>query len=205
MGVWGVKMLDNDTARDATSEFKEFISQVADGQQTPSKLFKEVIRSYGNDSLAILGISQVLLDNGVDLRPLKRFISPYIKEELGPKELNKWKRPKARRNALLLFRKSLLKKPPTKKVKTRKYKVGMKIRIKGDYKFSEGLAPVYFESINKMGFIDRNKRIVIEPVYDTACNFYGGLAAVEVNRKWGYINKKGEMVIKPSFNIAGNF
>lgn len=47
----------------------------------------------------------------------------------------------------------------------------------------------------KMGFIDKNDVVVIEPQYDSANDFHTALSCVSKNGKWGFINKKGEEVI----------
>lgn len=57
---------------------------------------------------------------------------------------------------------------------------------------------------SKLGFIDKNGKIVISPQFDgalTADNrtFREGLAAVKVGDKWGYIDNAGKFVIQPRF------
>jgi len=48
---------------------------------------------------------------------------------------------------------------------------------------------------DKWGFCDRNKKIVIEPVYDDVYPFYEGLALVFDGKDWGYVDTKGNVVI----------
>ena len=55
------------------------------------------------------------------------------------------------------------------------------------------------------GFIDKNGRLAIDPQYDWADRFSGGLARVIVNAKFGFIDKIGRMVIEPQFEDAGDF
>jgi len=57
---------------------------------------------------------------------------------------------------------------------------------------------------DKWGFCDRNKKMIIQPVYDDARPFSDGLAAVELNDKWGYIDTKANMVIKPVYDAGCN-
>lgn len=72
--------------------------------------------------------------------------------------------------------------------------------------FSEGLAAV--ELNGKVGFIDRNNRFHIPPVYEPTDHLEGfryGMAAVKKDGKYGFIDKKGEWVIQPTFDDAENF
>lgn len=52
---------------------------------------------------------------------------------------------------------------------------------------------------SKYGYINKEGKIVINPIYDFATNFSDGLAAVKVQGKWGYIDKNGKFVIEPKF------
>lgn len=58
--------------------------------------------------------------------------------------------------------------------------------------FSEGMAA--FRVNWKYGFIDKNFKEVIPPIYDFAYEFENGLAKVEKNNKWFFIDKKGKFV-----------
>ncbi len=58
---------------------------------------------------------------------------------------------------------------------------------------------------DKWGFCDRDKRIVIDCVYDEVAFFSEGLAAVNFNSKFGYIDNVGKLVILPSFEKAYSF
>ncbi|MEE8043841.1 MAG: WG repeat-containing protein [Thermodesulfobacteriota bacterium] len=50
---------------------------------------------------------------------------------------------------------------------------------------------------NKWGFVNKKGEIVIEPQFENAVSFSGGLAIVELGGgKWGYIDKKGKLVWK---------
>jgi hypothetical protein len=67
---------------------------------------------------------------------------------------------------------------------------------------NEGLAAVYigkpFEG--KWGYIDKSGKMVIEPQFENALFFSGGLAHVspltgeEIRGMWGYIDKSGQFV-----------
>jgi len=63
---------------------------------------------------------------------------------------------------------------------------------------SHGLAPV------KYGYVDKGGRMVINPQFDDADSFAGGLARVKIGN-WGYINKSGKFIINPQFDGADNF
>jgi tetratricopeptide (TPR) repeat protein len=57
----------------------------------------------------------------------------------------------------------------------------------------------------KYGFINKSGKVLINPQFDAAGNFYDGLAVVKSGEKWGYINKSGKIVINPQFEQATNF
>ena len=56
----------------------------------------------------------------------------------------------------------------------------------------------------KWGFIDSQGRFVINPRFDGAAFFEGGIAAVEVDGKWGFIDKSGNLVISPQYDEIGD-
>ena len=58
--------------------------------------------------------------------------------------------------------------------------------------FSEGMAS--FRVNWKYGFINKNFKEVIPPIYDFAYEFKNGLSLVEKDGKWFYIDKKGKFV-----------
>lgn len=91
-----------------------------------------------------------------------------------------------------------------------------------NYSFSEGLVPV--EIKEKTGFMDRAGKLVIEPQFEDAEDFAGGLAPVKLRSeettwcprdesgsrkgftmKWGYVDKTGKFVIPPQFESAAPF
>lgn len=49
----------------------------------------------------------------------------------------------------------------------------------------------------KVGYIDKQGKVVIEPVFNEGIRFCQGLAAVSVKGRWGIINIKGDFVIQP--------
>ena len=74
--------------------------------------------------------------------------------------------------------------------------------------FSEGLAPVL--SFNKLGFIDRTGKVVVEPMFRETSGFSEGLAAVKIigsdgRYVWGYIDRAGRFAIAPQFREAHPF
>lgn len=74
--------------------------------------------------------------------------------------------------------------------------------------FSEGLAPVL--SFNKLGFIDKTGRVVIEPLFRETSGFSEGRAAVKIigsdgQYVWGYIDRAGRLAIAPQFREAQPF
>ena len=50
----------------------------------------------------------------------------------------------------------------------------------------------------KFGYIDKAGKIVINPQFDDAYNFFEGLASVGVEDKWGYIDQTGRYVWEPT-------
>ena len=55
------------------------------------------------------------------------------------------------------------------------------------------------------GYIDLKGTYVVNPQFESAHSFDGGLAIVRKGTKWGYIDKKGSIVINPQFDSAENF
>lgn len=52
---------------------------------------------------------------------------------------------------------------------------------------------------SKYGFINKSGQFVIDPIFDNAFSFDGGIAAVEIGGKWGYIDKAGCVVVEPLY------
>jgi len=74
--------------------------------------------------------------------------------------------------------------------------------------FREGLAAVL--SFNKIGFIDRKGKVVIEPQFRGTHGFSEGLAAVKIigndgEYVWGYIDRAGNFAVAPRFREARSF
>lgn len=69
--------------------------------------------------------------------------------------------------------------------------------------FSEGLITVRVG--NRVGFDDREGRLVIFPRFEGASDFSEGLAPVEAGGKWGYVDREGRFVIEPRFDEAASF
>lgn len=63
---------------------------------------------------------------------------------------------------------------------------------------TDSLDPIledYESPERKIGFINEDGEIVIEPKFDEASHFNNGLAAVNINGFWGYVGPYGEMEI----------
>ena len=84
--------------------------------------------------------------------------------------------------------------------------------------FSEGLAMVDYTTMDqkespKSGFVDKNFKFVIPPIYGAARSFTEGLAAVGTGSygdygfegKWGYVDKYGKKVIESQYDDAEEF
>ncbi|MBR1476544.1 MAG: WG repeat-containing protein [Lachnospiraceae bacterium] len=55
------------------------------------------------------------------------------------------------------------------------------------------------------GFVGTDGNILIEPAYENARSFSGGVAAVCKDGLWGFIDRNGEYVIEPEYLDAGYF
>lgn len=74
--------------------------------------------------------------------------------------------------------------------------------------FAEGLAPV--QSFNKIGFINKSGKVVIEPLFRGTRGFSEGLAAVMIigsdgNYVWGFIDRTGNFAIEAKFSQVTSF
>lgn len=63
----------------------------------------------------------------------------------------------------------------------------------------------YQDESGLWGFVDRKGKTVIEPQFQEARSFSGGLAAVSDGNQWGFINEKGTLAIDYQFQDAGYF
>lgn len=77
----------------------------------------------------------------------------------------------------------------------------IELRYSSAGEFSEGLAAVQLEPGGKWGYVDRNGKLRIRPIFDAASKFSDGLACVQRHEKWGYINDKGGATIQPQFDL----
>ncbi len=58
----------------------------------------------------------------------------------------------------------------------------------------------------RIGLIDRNEQIIIEPIYDAIKPFSeNGIAAFRIGSKWGYVNKEGEIISEAQWDYAFSF
>lgn len=76
----------------------------------------------------------------------------------------------------------------------------------GRFSFSEGLSPVKVGDKDKenVGYIDTTGKIVINPQFDLALPFYGGLAFVMIQDSMAYIDKEGKYVWRESKPTTNN-
>jgi len=81
------------------------------------------------------------------------------------------------------------------------------------FDFQEGLASIKYYGTDggfsdmRMGCIDKQGRVVIDPLFSDIGPFSEGLACVRKTRggKWGYIDRTGKIVIEVKFDWAGSF
>ena len=91
------------------------------------------------------------------------------------------------------------------KITVKKEIIGKKMLNNYDYitKFNETLICVLKD--DKYGFINKEGKEVVRPIYNWADDFSEGLACVEKDGKYGFINKDGEEVVKPIYDWAADF
>jgi len=51
----------------------------------------------------------------------------------------------------------------------------------------------------RWGYLDENRRLIIEPRFQSAFSFSGGLAPVALEGKWGFIDPQGELIVPARF------
>lgn len=62
-----------------------------------------------------------------------------------------------------------------------------------------------FEKGDKQGAVNRDKQVVIPPIYDFVGLFEYGLTRVQVNGKWGLVRDTGEVVIATNYDYISTF
>jgi hypothetical protein len=56
------------------------------------------------------------------------------------------------------------------------------------------------------GYIDRTGKVLVEPQFDSASDFSGGMACVSIDGKYGYIDTKGKLVVPLRYDYdSGDF
>jgi len=65
--------------------------------------------------------------------------------------------------------------------------------------------PMVMDFGRRFGYIDETGATVIEPQFDEAREFVGGLAAVRIDDKWGFVNPEGVLAATPLYDAAGDF
>lgn len=58
---------------------------------------------------------------------------------------------------------------------------------------------------NKVGYVNKQGRVVIPFIFDDGDVFFEGFARVKINQKWGFIDTRGKFVIPEQFDYVGNF
>lgn len=73
-------------------------------------------------------------------------------------------------------------------------------------RFSEGLSALPSSNHRgAVGYVDKTGKWVIQPRFEQASIFIGGLAKALKDGKWGYIDQSGKYVIEPMFTEAHDF
>ena len=58
---------------------------------------------------------------------------------------------------------------------------------------------------DKLGFINGQGEVIVEPQYEAIYSYHDGLACVRKDKKWGYIDLNGQYVIAPQFEDVEYF
>jgi hypothetical protein len=58
---------------------------------------------------------------------------------------------------------------------------------------------------DRWGYVDASGNMVVNPQFEQAEFFSGGMANVRLAKKWGYVDTSGKLVINPQFEKAGTF
>lgn len=77
------------------------------------------------------------------------------------------------------------------------------IQSQNDIEYGNSLIRVF--SNGKVGYIDTTGKIIIEPKFANAYDFFEGLAPARVSGRFGFINTKGEFVVQPKYDYAEAF
>lgn len=86
----------------------------------------------------------------------------------------------------------------------------LRLNVSDDTRLSGGLIAAYDCAKEKVGFVDKTGRFVVEPQFTQAESFSEGLARVAVEdadgeERLGFIDRGGQFVIPPSFNTDAEF
>ncbi len=98
MGTWGVGMMSNDTAWDI----------IGKTGNVSYCILHNLLKSKKAESKEILALAEHCLENNIVLeKPIVKAIMEYIDDELDQSELDNWKSPDERKDALLRFKNRL--------------------------------------------------------------------------------------------------
>ncbi len=221
MGSWGVGLRNNDDAGDA-------IDLLQGGEASlPSNKIEKLLRRA--DQLAgtqgVLGLAEELLEQGADLRPLKKILARHIAWELNDEILAAWhSEAESRRKALRAFAQRIglppmkpknlsnqpfnSKKPDRSSSVTEKGENPIGVKPSSEKKrTSEGLRPI--SKKGKWGYVDPKGAVVIPLQYDDADPFEQGVARIAIgeglDRRYGLIDSKGRMILKSLHSALGQF
>lgn len=76
------------------------------------------------------------------------------------------------------------------------------VDTKGIYPFHDGIA-CFSERKGGYGGINRNGKVVIQPIYESSFSFKDGAAIVQLKDKMGIINVAGVYLLKPEYKYIG--
>ena len=68
---------------------------------------------------------------------------------------------------------------------------------------AQNLTPHTDKASGKVGYADKDGKLVIPGKYETAMEFVDDLAFVRLNKKWGMIDKTGKTVVPHKYDMLG--
>lgn len=112
MGAWGVGMQASDDALDAIAPHRAGKDPIDDANYddvVPDLIVDAALAEAETDgAMGALGLAEWLIDKKVDVSASRERIERLIDYELGAEQLDDWRDPAARRDALERFRRRVL-------------------------------------------------------------------------------------------------
>lgn len=111
MGAWGEGMQANDTALDAIDRAglssaepkrrEKTLAALRGGKKKVEDLFKGWVKDSHE---GVLGLAEFLFDEGIDIKPVMSLVKKALRNQLGKRELSRWRDSEERQAALARFK-----------------------------------------------------------------------------------------------------